>query len=34
LEIRAIEVTGNATGGAPMLSCLLDQIGAYDQGMP
>ena len=26
LEIRAIEVTDNATGDAPMLSCLLDQI--------
>ena len=28
LEIRAIEVTDNATGDAPMLPCLLDQIGA------
>jgi hypothetical protein len=28
LEIRAIEVTDNATGGAPMLPCLLDQIAA------
>src|SRR5471032_3192062 len=27
LEIRAIEVTDNATGDAPMLSRLLDQIG-------
>lgn len=27
LEIRAIEVTGNGTGDAPMLPCLLDQIG-------
>ena len=26
LEIRAIEVTDNATGDAPMLPCLLDQI--------
>jgi len=26
LEIRAIEVTGNGTGDAPMLPCLLDQI--------
>lgn len=26
LEIRAIEVTNNATGDAPMLPCLLDQI--------
>jgi hypothetical protein len=26
LEIRAIEVTDNATGDAPMLSCLLNQI--------
>lgn len=26
LEIRAIEVTDNATGNAPMLPCLLDQI--------
>jgi hypothetical protein len=24
LEIRAIEVTDNVTGDAPMLSCLLD----------
>jgi hypothetical protein len=37
LEIQAIEVTDNATGDAPMLPCLLDQIpasvggdGAYD----
>jgi len=28
LEIRAIEVTDNVTGDAPMLSCLLDQIPA------
>jgi hypothetical protein len=28
LEIRAIEVTDNATGDAPMLPCLLDQIPA------
>ena len=28
LEIRAIEVTDNATGIAPILSCLLDQIPA------
>jgi len=28
LEIRAIEVTNNATGEAPMLPCLLDQIPA------
>jgi hypothetical protein len=28
LEIRAIEVTDNATGDAPILSCLLDQIPA------
>jgi len=28
LEIRAIEVTDNATGDAPMLPCLLDQIDA------
>jgi hypothetical protein len=28
LEIRAIEVTDNATGGAPILPCLLDQIPA------
>ncbi|MBB5371774.1 hypothetical protein HDE74_005363 [Janthinobacterium sp. K2Li3] len=28
MEIRAIEVTDNATGDAPMLPCLLDQIGA------
>ena len=27
LEIRAIEVTDNRTGDAPMLPCLLDQIG-------
>ena len=27
LEIRAIEVTDNATGDAPMLPCLLEQIG-------
>jgi hypothetical protein len=27
LEIRAIEVTDNAAGDAPMLPCLLDQIG-------
>jgi hypothetical protein len=27
LEIRAIEVTDNATGDAPVLPCLLDQIG-------
>jgi len=26
LEIRVIEVTATATGGAPMLQCLLDQI--------
>jgi len=26
LEIRAIEVTDNATGDAPMLACLLEQI--------
>jgi hypothetical protein len=26
LEIRAIEVTDNATGDAPTLPCLLDQI--------
>lgn len=26
LEIRAIEVTDNATGDAPMLPCLLEQI--------
>jgi hypothetical protein len=26
LEIRAIEVTDNATGDAPILPCLLDQI--------
>jgi len=43
LEIRAIEVTDNATGDAPMLPCLLEQIaddeiiasvsgdGAYDK---
>jgi hypothetical protein len=30
LEIRAIEVTDNATGDAPMLPCLLDQIGANE----
>ena len=28
LEIRAIEVTDNGTGDAPMLPCLLDQIAA------
>jgi len=28
LEIRTIEVTDNATGDAPMLPCLLDQIPA------
>ncbi|PLY42120.1 hypothetical protein CSZ94_12130 [Janthinobacterium sp. ROICE36] len=28
LEIRAIEVTDNATGDAPILPCLLDQIPA------
>jgi hypothetical protein len=27
LEIRAIEVTDNATGDAPMLPCLLEQVG-------
>ncbi|GGC23875.1 hypothetical protein GCM10011572_51730 [Pseudoduganella buxea] len=26
LEIRAIEVTDNATGDTPMLPCMLDQI--------
>jgi hypothetical protein len=26
LEIRAIEITDNATGDAPILPCLLDQI--------
>src|SRR5476649_2361462 len=30
LEIRAIEVTDNATVDAPMLPCLLDQIGANE----
>jgi len=30
LEIRAIEVTDNATGDAPMLPCLLDQIPAEE----
>ena len=30
LEIRAIEVTDNATGDGPMLTCLLDQIGAHE----
>jgi hypothetical protein len=30
LEIRAIEVTDNATGDAPMLPCLLDQIGTNE----
>src|SRR5476649_1479726 len=30
LEIRAIEVTDNATGDAPMLSRLLDQIGTNE----
>src|SRR5471032_463661 len=30
LEIRAIEVTDNATGDAPMLSHLLDQIGTNE----
>ena len=30
VEIRAIEVTGNATGDAPMLPCLLDQIPAEE----
>jgi hypothetical protein len=30
LEIRAIEVTDNSTGDAPMLSCLLDQIPAEE----
>ncbi len=30
LEIRAIEVTDNATGDAPMLPCLLDQIDANE----
>lgn len=30
LEIWAIEVTDNATGEAPMLPCLLDQIGASE----
>lgn len=30
LEIRAIEVTDNATGDAPMLPCLLKQIGASE----
>jgi hypothetical protein len=33
LEIRAIEVTDNATGDAPMLPCLLDQIPA-DESSP
>jgi hypothetical protein len=28
LKIRAIEVTDNATGGVPILPCLLDQIPA------
>ena len=28
LKIRAIEVTDNASGDAPMLPCLLDQIPA------
>jgi len=31
LEIRAIEVTDNATGDAPMLPCLLDQIDADER---
>ena len=26
LEIRATEATGNATGDAPIIPCLLDQI--------
>jgi hypothetical protein len=30
LEIRAIEVTDNATGDAPMLPCLLDQLPAEE----
>lgn len=30
LEIRAIEVTDNACGDAPMLPCLLDQIGSEE----
>jgi len=30
LEIRAIEVTDNATGDAPMLTCLRGQIGANE----
>ena len=30
LEIRAIEVTDNATGDAPMLPCLLDQIASEE----
>ena len=30
LEIRAIEVTDNATGDAPMLPFLLDEIGASE----
>ena len=31
LEIRAIEVTDNATGDAPMLPCLLDQIAGEER---
>jgi len=30
LEIRAIEVMDNTTGDAPILPCLLDQIGANE----
>ena len=30
LELRAIEVTDNTTGYAPMLPCLLNQIGANE----
>jgi hypothetical protein len=32
LEIRAIEVTDNAIGDAPMLPCLLDKIAKDDGG--